>query len=167
MPRRSRRRRRQTRRAPTVSVRVWMPKDIEVPSTLAIPAVRSPRRTRAFSVPLAFPDGKPSRVERRRWTRRRIRLVLPQEPPPPSYASARAGRMRISSLVQADRILRHEDNRRRNGERKNRRKKGSLSGNAASIRSDRRGIVGFAASNNASARQIEAASAVSRALGYS
>lgn len=115
--------------------------------------------TRVVRVPLAAP--------RRRFFLTPVRVVLPSVLPSaePSYVSVDRGRLNIHSRRQQLRQLRRfEMNRRRYEEHKDGRSK-ARSGQLASVRNDRLGILSAAARSGFSARRLADVAMVVRALG--
>lgn len=128
-----------------------------VPTNLDVPRIaQRQHRNRHITVPL--------RRSRRRFIRRRFRLRVPKAPVRTAYMSLdRFNRLRIYSARSTARLLATEHNRRRRNERKSRRRKGNI-GQLDSVRSDRFGIIGRAASRHRSPGRVADAAMLSRAI---
>lgn len=149
-----RRRRSGTHRA--VDVTIDVPQGVVIPRTVvAVP-------------PRPYPPRTAQRIELRdpkKTVKRRVRVIIPKRmrAARKAYVMWRPGQLTIYGQRATERILADEYNRRRRSEIKSRRRRYST-GQLASVGSDRLGLLGAGVRAGRSARELEDAAMVARAI---
>lgn len=151
-----------TRLTRTISVVVPVPRSV---------ARRARRVTYAYKFPRPLTRERrvvrvPYFVPRERFVPVRVRLLVPRYLPlvASSYVSMTDSGQAIHSRRQIRRLLQREFNRRRYEEHKSNRRK-ARNGQLESVRSDRLGMLGYAARSGFGPRRMADVAMVSRALG--